>query len=194
MNKGELRDAMRIKRRQLPPEAQQKAAQAVFDRLGGFDPYRRAKNVMAYMACRGELSLDMVLQDALAGGKALLLPRCEENGRMTARWIETYSDLEFGAYGLMEPKADCGIADPKAIELILVPGTAFDRKGSRIGQGAGYYDRFLAQTDALRVGVCHDFALHACVAQEKHDVRMDYVITPGGIIRTGEYAMDNGRT
>lgn len=185
---------MRLRRRQLPPEEQQEAAQRVFDLLAGFEPYRRAKCVMAYAACRGELSLDMVLQDALASGKTLLLPRCEANGCMTARRIETCSDLEPGTYGLMEPKAGCRPADPKAIDVILVPGTAFDREGSRIGQGAGYYDRFLLQTDALRVGVCHGFALQKRVEQEKHDIRMDYVITPVGIIRTGEYATDNGRT
>ena len=105
-----------------------------------------------------------------------------------------HGDLESGAYGLMEPKEDCAIADPQRIDLILVPGTAFDREGGRIGQGAGYYDRFLETRGALRVGVCHSFALLERVPCEMHDAAMDYVITPGGIIRTGRNTTGDGRT
>ncbi|MBR4040338.1 MAG: 5-formyltetrahydrofolate cyclo-ligase [Clostridia bacterium] len=194
MNKGALRDAMRMRRRQLSPDAQQAAAQAVFRHLRGFAPYQKAESVMAYAACRGELSLALVLKDVLESGKALLLPRCEAHGLMTARRITGSGDLSPGAYGLMEPEARCPAAEPGTIGLILVPGAAFDWAGSRIGQGAGYYDRFLPQTNALRVGVCHDFALLDRVEHEAHDIAMDYVITPGGIIRTGEYATDDGRT
>ena len=67
----------------------------------------------------------------------------------------------------------------RRIDLILVPGTAFDVRGHRIGQGGGYYDRYLNRTRAVRVGVCHDFALLSAVPSEAHDVRMDIVVTPG---------------
>ena len=68
---------------------------------------------------------------------------------------------------------------PAEIDLILVPGTAFDVRGHRIGQGGGYYDRYLNRTRAVRVGVCHDFALLSAVPSEAHDARMDIVVTPG---------------
>ncbi|MBQ7825263.1 MAG: 5-formyltetrahydrofolate cyclo-ligase [Clostridia bacterium] len=194
MNKKELRGEMRARRRQLPEREQREAAQAVFERLLAFEPYQRAKSVMAYMACRGELDLGLVIEDALKSGRTLLAPRCEPDRQMTARRIAGYGDLAPGTYGLMEPKADCVIASPQSIDLILVPGAAFDRAGGRIGQGAGYYDRFLAETNALRVGICHSFALLERVPGEAHDIQMDYVITPGGIIRTGQEAKDDGRT
>ena len=75
--------------------------------------------------------------------------------------------------------ADCPRVEPAEIDLILVPGTAFDVRGHRIGQGGGYYDRYLNRTRAVRVGVCHDFALLSAVPSEAHDARMDIVVTPG---------------
>ena len=176
---------MRSMRRNLSSEAQLAAAQAVHAHLAAFAPYQSARVVMAYMACRGELSLEMVICDVLGSEKTLVLPCCEADGIMTARRVCAMSDLSPGAYGLMEPGDDCEIVDPAEIDLILVPGAAFDRMGSRLGQGAGYYDRFLPGTDALCVGVCHDFALLEHVPSQAHDIPMDYVATPAGIVASG---------
>ena len=183
MNKAQLRACMREKRRSLLKEEQESAARAVFEQLAAFEPYKKADKVMAYMACRGELSLEPVIRDALSSGKTLLLPRCEAPGIMTARRIACMEDLEPGSYGLPEPKDSCAAVNPQEIDLILVPGVAFDRAGHRIGQGGGYYDRFLEKSGALRVGICHEFALIDAVVHEAHDRMMDNVITPGRMIR-----------
>lgn len=184
MNKQTLREDMRRRRRAIPEAEQLCAAQAVFTHLLAFEPYRRAKSVMAYAACWGEMNLTPVMAHALKNEKALYLPRCEAPGIMTARRITGMDDLACGMYGLMEPKAECKAADPMEIDLIFVPGAAFGRDGSRIGQGGGYYDRFLEKTDALRVGICHDFALLERVPEEAHDMKMDFVITADGIMST----------
>lgn len=193
MNKDELRREMRARRRALSEAEQRSAAQDVCACVRTFAPYLQARSVMAYMACRGELDLAPVMEDALARGKTLLLPRCEENGRMTARQVTALTQLRPGAYGLMEPDEACEIFPPEEIGLIFVPGTAFDRVGGRIGQGGGYYDRFLCGTKALRAGVCHDFALLPGVPVQAHDVSMEYIITPDGIIRAGEDTSDHRR-
>lgn len=185
MNKAELRAQMRAMRRMLSADEQRMAAQAVFAQLASFAPYRRARRVMAYMASRGELSLEYAIRDVLHSGKTLLLPRCDAPGEMTARRIAGEDDLVKGMYGLLEPASFCEIIAPQEIDLILVPGVAFDRAGGRLGQGGGYYDRFLSKSGALRVGVCHGFALLDAVPLEAHDEQMDYVITPGGMIPMG---------
>lgn len=95
------------------------------------------------------------------------------------------SELVPGAYGLMEPDETCEIFDPQKIDLILVPGVAFDRLGHRLGQGAGYYDRFLPGMHAARVGICHDFALLEEVPFQEHDIPMDFVMMPGGMALSG---------
>ena len=178
MDKQELRVKLRAMRRDLSPEEQKTASLAVFRQLQKFTPYRDAACIMAYMACRGELSLAPVMDEWLARGRKLLLPRCEAPGVMTARCVANMAQLVSGTFGLMEPDAACKIAAPEEIELILVPGVAFDRMGHRLGQGGGYYDCFLAKTHALRVGICHDEALIDRVPVEEHDCMMDAVITP----------------
>lgn len=193
MNKDELRSAMRARRRALSADEQRRASQAVYERVLAFAPYGGARGVMAYMACRGEIDLAPVIADVLASGKTLLLPRCEAPGLMTVRRVTDLSQLAAGAYGLMEPAEDCAVFPPEEIDLIFVPGTAFDASGGRIGQGGGYYDRFLARTKALRAGVCHDFALARRVPAQAHDMRMDCIITPGGTLRAGGNTNDHRR-
>ena len=165
-------------RRALSEAEQDAAAQAVLGCLKALDVYTQARCVMAYAAARGELSLTPVLQELLDRGCVLALPRCEAPGVMTARRVESLDQLITGAYGLAEPSPACDILDPASLDLILVPGTAFDRAGGRVGQGGGYYDRFLPRARALRVGICHSFALQSSVPMSAHDQRMDMIITP----------------
>lgn len=177
-DKAEIRSRLRAQRRALTGAQQEDAAQAVLARLRALDAYREARCVMAYAAARGELSLAPVIADLLGRGCTLALPRCEAPGIMTARQVASKDQLCAGAFGLDEPLPACRMIEPQEIDLILVPGAAFGRDGGRIGQGGGYYDRFLPETRALRVGICHEFALMARVPACAHDQRMDMVITP----------------
>ena len=169
---------MRAERAALGADEQTRASHAVFARLHESDVYRRARVVMGYAAVRGELSVDALMRDALASGKTLVLPRCAPGGRMTARRVRELSALTAGMYGVPEPREDAEQVLPAQIDLILVPGVAFGRGGERLGQGGGYYDRFLPESLAFRLGICHGFALHRCLAQRAHDVRMHAVLTP----------------
>lgn len=176
--KAELRARMRCMRRALSGEEQRRAADGVYARIMNLSSYRAAEVVMAYVAARGELSLQGVLEDVLNSGRVLALPRCGEKGAMDACRVTDMRRLRRGAYGIWEPDETCPLIPPEKIDLILIPGTAFDRAGGRIGQGGGYYDRYIQKTRAVRVGVCHGFALMNRVPTEDHDARMDAVVTP----------------
>lgn len=178
-----VRSRMRAARLAISAQTQSEAAQAVFAHIRALDAYREARCVMAYAACRGELSLEAVIGDVLGSGRTLALPRCEAPGVMTARRVTSRSQLVCGAYGLMEPDESCPVVPPREIDLILAPGTAFDRSGRRIGQGGGYYDRFLPKTSAPVIGVCHDFAVLAHIPAQPHDYSMHMLVTPSGVIR-----------
>ena len=191
--KDAIRRALREKRRALPAQEQESAARDAAAQLSGFLPYRKAKAVMAYIACRGELSLAPVIEEVLRQGRTLLLPRCDAPGIITARRISSLEDLVPGRYGLMEPAEDSGVFPPKEIDLLLVPGVAFDCGGGRLGQGGGYYDRFLPGTRALRVGVCHGFALLDRIPVSQHDARMDMILTPQALLACNKTTNDNGR-
>jgi len=172
-----LRERMRAQRAARTDEERARDARAVARRILSLEAYRRARTVMAYAAVCGEIALDGVIADALAGGKTLALPLCVGPGRMQARRVTALDQLRPGRYGIPEPDETCPPLAPGEIDLILVPGVAFDRLGGRVGQGGGYYDRFLPDTRALRVGVCADFALMEAVPTRAHDQRMDVIIT-----------------
>lgn len=176
--KAEIRRQMRSMRRALSGEEQKRAADRVYAQIMRMESYRSARTVMAYAAVRGELSLERVMEDIRASGRRLALPRCGESGEMDACLVTERRQLRQGAYGIWKPDESCPVVPPEEIDLMLIPGTAFDRAGGRIGQGGGYYDRYIIQTRAVRVGICHGFALVNRIPTEKHDVRMDAVVTP----------------
>lgn len=95
--------------------------------------------------------------------------------------------LAGGKYGIPEPKQEMERMFPPCIfgekALWLVPGLAFSRDGSRLGRGAGYYDRLLAGTDAVKVGIVYESGLLPYIPAEDHDVRMDYLMTETGIVK-----------
>ena len=186
MNEDErslLRARLRQTRAARTRQEQERDARAVAARILALPAYRDARVVMAYAAARGEIALDAVMADALAQGKALALPLCVGPGEMQARRVTAIEQLRPGRYGIMEPADSCPPVVPEDIGLVLVPGVAFDARGGRLGQGGGYYDRFLPGTRALRVGVCPDFALLDAVPVRAHDARMDGIVTPERTIR-----------
>lgn len=95
------------------------------------------------------------------------------------------SDLEKGVLGLLEPKKECKrLLNPEDIDLIVVPGIAFDILKNRIGYGAGYYDRFLKTTreDCLKVGVAFELQILDKINTQEHDVPLNAIITEKRVI------------
>lgn len=140
----------------------------------------RASRVMAYYPLPGEVNILPVLSHILSAGKTLLLPRCEDNMQMTARRITALSQLVPGAYHIPEPSPEAPIFPKAQIDLILVPGMAFDQRGNRLGKGMGYYDRFLSGLGAFTIGVCG--ALLPQIPTDPHDFSMDAVATAAEMI------------
>lgn len=139
--------------------------------------YRQAQTVMAYCAKAPEPDITAVLEDILSSGKTLLLPQCESERTMTARRIGALSELRRGVYGIYEPEAETETVEQGRIDLILVPGLAFDKSGVRLGRGKGYYDRFLAEYSGKTLGVCFHAALLDRIEKEPHDRPVDGVVT-----------------
>lgn len=135
------------------------------------DQWDAAQTVLLYSALPDELNTDYLLLSA-AEGKTILLPRVDGD-RLT---LHVYSpdSMAPGAFGVMEPQ---GPEFPPSrydeIELAVVPGVAFDRRGHRLGRGKGYYDRLLPQLKAARlVGLCFPFQVVASVPHEAHDAEV----------------------
>lgn len=182
MDKQSIRREIRARRQSLPQAARVEAARQVVSRLRAWDIYQSARTVLAYAPVRGELDVTELLEDALAGGKALLLPRCEPGGIMTARRVVSLRALVRSAYGIEEPGDDAPLCAPEAIDLVIVPGIAFDAGGVRVGQGGGYYDRFLPRFRGVAAGVGYTFQIFEALPALAHDAAVDYVIHPAGIL------------
>ena len=85
------------------------------------------------------------------------------------------------AFGMREPHPACAAIPPKKIQLVLVPGLAFDRLGWRLGYGGGFYDRFLQDTAGISVGVTYQALVHPGLPHQEHDIPMQYLVTEGGL-------------
>lgn len=182
--KGELRTHMRSRRLSVPEADAKRQAEAVTARIRAWPVYRKARTVMAYASLPGELATPALLDAILADGKRLALGRCGAAGWLDAVAVADWRGLQPARYGIVAPGQEEPAIDPGEIDLVLVPGIAFDRQGGRLGQGKGYYDRFLVRTDAIRAGVALIEQIIPAVPGEAHDVRMDYLITEREIAQT----------
>ncbi|MBN1910696.1 MAG: 5-formyltetrahydrofolate cyclo-ligase, partial [Pirellulales bacterium] len=128
-----------------------------------------------------------LLNRALRGQKRVVVPYCDGPDLRLFR-LTSLDELSPGAYGIPEPRPELRDLpdrriEPDWLDLVLVPGVAFDRKGGRLGQGAGYFDRFLPTVPAHvpRVGLAFACQLFPKIPMAPHDVRMDCVVAESGI-------------
>lgn len=179
MNKDTIR--MRIKaRKSLLNEMERiQAAQRVFDLVEKTAAFLLADNILMYHSLPDELSTRDFIEKWSAR-KHFYLPRV--NGVNLDILPYDRSRLHLGAFNIEEPQGN-DTASINDIELIIVPGVAYDRRGNRIGRGKGYYDRLLQSSDAVKMGVAYACQLCDDIEPDDFDVRMHYVITDDGIIK-----------
>lgn len=173
MEKQEIRHKIKGLRSVLSEADKLQAAQSVFDRLEQTAAFLVAEHILMYHSLPDELQTHAFLKK-WGSRKHFYLPRV--NGVNLDILPYNESRLELGAFHIEEPTGnDC--VDPSAIELVIVPAVAYDRKGNRLGRGKGFYDRLLKTTKATKIGVGYDFQLFDELPSEPHDVAMDMVIT-----------------
>lgn len=153
--------------------------------------YAAARTVMFYVDAGSEVRTRHSLPEALASGKRIVVPYCiVETNQLELFLLEDMSELVEGAYKILEPKAELrGLPNkrvqPDELDLVMVPGTAFDPRGGRMGQGKGYYDRLLAHVrpDAPLVAIAFDCQIFDEIPVAPHDVFMDLVLTESRVLK-----------
>lgn len=152
---------------------------AVCKRLFALPQYQQASRLMAFLNMKGEVSLDTFLIQALKEGKEVYVPYCLGNGDMEAMQLTSLQTVVQGMYGIRVPRAGSPCIAPEQLELIIVPGLAFDTAGHRLGRGAGFYDRYLRRAQQAAVAaVAWDIQIVPHVPTEAHDYRMPVILTP----------------
>ncbi|MDR2883310.1 MAG: 5-formyltetrahydrofolate cyclo-ligase [Alistipes sp.] len=181
--KKALRAAVRAAARGVIPTEPERMTREVpygniFDQIESSPQFAAARTVALYHALPDEVPTEEMLHRWL-GIKRLALPVVHSGGAMTFHEYLGPGDLAPGVFGISEPRTDRQIT-PQEIDLMLVPGVAFDSAGQRLGRGRGFYDRYLSQpaaTHIYKVGLCHSGALVPEIPAETHDVAMNRIVT-----------------
>ena len=161
----------------LTSEYRREASESITRQVLDLPLWAEAKTVMAYWSLPQEPDTREIMETALREGKTLLLPRCLDASRMAAIPVKDLSEPEPGEMGIPEPPLpENGTALPEP-DLILVPCMAAAPHGVRLGHGAGYYDRFLAEHSGQAVCLCFRALLRADLPAEDTDIPVDLVIT-----------------
>lgn len=176
--KASLRLEMKRRRAGLDPAEAAAASLLIQDRLCAMAAFQEASCVACYRALPGEVDTARIFQACFAAGKAMAVPvRRPQEGDYAWGRIGPDTAMRPGPLGIPEP-ADPEWMEAAALDLIVVPGVAFDRAGRRLGHGKGYYDRLLAEASrGFKAGLAFEWQLAGVIPMEAHDVAMDAVVT-----------------
>jgi len=175
--KQRIRQEARMIAGQLTETYRREASREITRQVLSLPFWKQASAVMAYWSLPSEPDTRELMETALREGKTLLLPRCLDAARMAALPVRDLDGLKPGALGIPEPEpAEDGTAVPEP-DLILVPCLAAAPRGVRLGHGAGYYDRFLAEHSGKAVCLCFRALLRGDLPMEETDIITDLVVT-----------------
>ncbi|MBM6871595.1 5-formyltetrahydrofolate cyclo-ligase [Pseudoflavonifractor phocaeensis] len=175
--KAALRARLRQTLSRLSPEERKAGDQALFARFLSLPQLRAARRVLLYCGMGSEPDTRALLPRLWDMGKETALPRCLPGHAMEARLVGPGDPLVRHPYGMLEPSPALPLAARDSCGLILVPGLAFDRQGRRLGQGGGYYDRYLPGYSGLTVALCRDAVLLDRLPAGCHDQPVALVLT-----------------
>lgn len=186
--KRALRARMKAARDALPAEARALASARVVERLLGWEVWARARGIAFYHPLPAEIDLRPAWERAWTEGRRVYLPRVDGPRGLAFCPVTPGTVLVRSRFGVQEPPGDTPRAGVGDIDLFLVPGLAFDGAGGRLGFGAGWYDRGLAELGrgATRVGVGFDLQYVPPMLQEPWDVPMHWILTDSRLVRAGE--------
>lgn len=187
--KAAIREQARKNR--IAQKNKDEVSRGICDKFMALPAYAAARTVMWYVDAGSEVRTRHTLPSALGHGKRVVIPWCVvETNQLELFWLEDMNELVEGAYKILEPRTELRELPakrlrPEELDLVMAPGTAFDPRGGRMGQGKGYYDRLLAnaRTDAPLVGMAFDCQIFDEIPVSTHDVFMDMVLTESRDLR-----------
>lgn len=190
MDKQQMRRAAYDARK--AQENKDEVSERAVRRLVALPEYEKAQTVMWYIDARTELRTRDYLPEAIESGKRIVVPYCttdEKGDNKLGLWLlESMDELVVGMWSILEPPKDrWGEAGkevaPNDLDLVVVPAVGFDRRGARLGNGQGYYDRLLEQArlEAPLVGLGYESQVFDEIPVDEHDIFMDKVVTENGV-------------
>ncbi|AGL01573.1 5-formyltetrahydrofolate cyclo-ligase [Desulfoscipio gibsoniae] len=187
MSKNELRKNVIAGRNAMPLHQIEATSAAIADKVLALPEYIRATTVMAYVDFRNEVQTAFINKSILQQGKRLVVPITDVANKklIPSQVIHFPNDLTPGTWGILEPKPECvRPVEPGEIDLVIIPGVAFDTAGNRLGYGGGFYDRFLLRIrkDATLVSLAFELQVRPNVYPGEYDVPIHILITEDRVL------------
>lgn len=183
INKKALKADLRAKHRKIrvscPADMKKSLDKRLAQSFWSLDEYTQCKKLFLFVSSPIEVDTMNIIMRAFDDGKQVAVPKCiDKKGKMEFYFISSLSQLEKGAFGIMEPNEDvCEQVTDLSEGLCIVPGICFDMSGYRIGFGKGYYDRFLERFGGVTVGLCYSKCTEHELPRGSHDKPVDILIT-----------------
>jgi len=190
--KETLRHAVKTRRGSLGPDWMRNMSEAIEATVLDLDIFHKARTVACYLSTPAEVQTGTILDVCWNRGKRVCVPAWYAAKKAyKLAWLESNEKTVKGPCGILQPEKPI-LADPAEVDIVIVPGLAFDRRGNRLGHGGGHYDRLLSGRKllrAFRIGLAFGFQLVDAVPVNKADKRMNVVVTEDGVA-----ILDNSRT
>ena len=190
--KRALRRAMAEKRDALTQDERDAMTERAVERLLELPEVRAARTVAGFVSTRSEISTEKLLDELRKRDVDVVLPRVSMGlipPRLRFHRVSHRSELVFGIFGLLEPGPDCPELPAQDIDVFMVPGLVFDKRGARIGYGGGYYDELAAfvrahpdATTAQFIGYAFDLQVVETCPSGEWDVPLDTIVTDERVI------------
>jgi len=178
LTKQYIRSKILLELKNQEEESRNRKSSLIKNKLFRTEVFKKAKIVMFYIAFKGEVETEEMIKEAIKLGKIVTVPVCKPHKLALEPCIlDSHAHLKQGPYGVKEP-AEERCVPLSALQLVIVPGVAFDKKGNRLGRGKGYYDRLLQKLPKTTesIGLAFDFQILSSVPFHAHDVAVARVI------------------
>lgn len=183
--KQQLRRTMRALESGLSARYKAESSRAIAAHLLAMPEYQEAGTVFCFVGTDREIDTRPILEDVLAAGKRLCVPQCVGKGIMELRQVTDLRQLIPGAYGILEPSADAPPVSLDEVDFAILPCLTCNHLGQRLGQGGGYYDRFLSHYRGGTVLLCREKLIREEIPLEPHDYPVPWVLTERGLYEDG---------
>lgn len=184
-DKAAIRQEILARRDALDPETVQRKSALIADRLECLEEYQQAAAVFFYLSKNNEVQTDGMIAAAYRSGKKVYIPVTGPDAIKVSELPGLDIEFDLGPYGIRQPaQRFLKFVSPEVLELVVLPGVAFDVQGGRIGYGKGYFDRMLRNLSmkAVRVGVAYEFQVLETVPQTGMDVAVQKIVTENSIL------------
>jgi 5-formyltetrahydrofolate cyclo-ligase len=179
--KKELRKKVLAERDRLEPSQRRSKSREIETRLFSLPEFETAHAVMFFASFRSEVDTIPMIRRALALGKRVILPKVKGKELALFEIKDVDADLSSGAWGIPEP-VESAPARLSEIDVIIVPGAAFDVRGNRLGYGAGFYDKLLLEFNEPTIAIAFEQQIVSNVPADPHDVPVKQIVTETRVI------------